>query len=427
MARFDRRHALILLLALVYSLVVWRALTLPAGADVKARGSLHGDSYSDLNTLSAIRHYYDQGFAASCGLPVHQYDGPQTPAEQRKVYLHYPALPDMIGGGLAVLLGTPREAPLRLATALLSLLFAGLLWLLARRVAPDPAWAAAILALWLASNYFIFWADSLHKHQYEEAAKAAFLLLAWRYYEGSRSWGLLAACAAVYVLAANVSFEPIVYLAVVSVGWSWVYEGRIISRFTVAMGLAAVAGFGLHLLQNWCWLGGWEAVWQDTRGAFMLRTVGEAHGEQTSELARGLTFIDYMSLPLSWFNRVERTYLVPGWALVALTLLCGRQLWRERRRDALLLLTLFLASIAWSLAMTQHYKVHAFTARHFALWAGLTVAWLGPLYVRRLRDDWASGNILRRTGHALLLHYVAGMALSQHVLDWFRYGWLHGS
>ena len=412
------------LLAVVYSVIGWRAVWIPTETASKARDSLHGDAYSDRNTLSAIRHYVDQGLGASCGLPVHNYSGPETPLSERKVYLHYPALPDLLGAAVAYGVQSSDEVPLRVGMALCSLLFAGLLLGLARRLQADPVWAWAVAGLWFASNYFVFWADSLHKHQYEEAAKAAFLLLAWRYYGSGRSTGWLLACALLYVLAANLSFEPIVYLAVVSVGWAWIYDGHPLSRFSCAMGVAALAGFGLHLLQVWCWLGSWDAVWADVEGAFRLRTLGEAHGQQLSELDRGLGWRDYLALPFSWLNRIERAYLIPGWTLLLLVLGTGRQLWREQPQRARLLGVLFLASIAWSLTLTQHYVVHAFTARHFVLWAGVAVAWLGPYYVQRLRADWSGQHLGWKLVHVGLVGYTLAMAITQHLIDYFRYGWL---
>jgi hypothetical protein len=279
------------------------------------------------------------------------------------------------------------------------------------------------VCIMLLSNYFIFWADNLHKHQYEELLKWLFVgLMYWYYEHEKKSLGALLGLLVIYVVSANISFEPIVYLAIVTVGFAIIYDRTIFTKETILLGLTAVLGFGLHMLQNYYYLGSIDLVIQDMSNAATLRTVGT--NTEVSDLGRSLTWVDFANIPNLIQMRIERVFLIPGFAFFVFVYLAFRKLRQDEPKILRILIVLLIASLSWGFVMTQHFTVHCFTIRQWGLFYALVLGFGLPeywtLYQTKIKQSkkWL-------TLHYLFMGYILAMALSQHVYDYFRYGILY--
>jgi hypothetical protein len=347
-----------------YIFIIFKAFTVPAIDGDFRRNSFSGDAYSDVNTLSAIRYYHDYGFLKSCGLPVHGYSSIGDTIY--KVYTHYPALPDILGGLYSIILDNDFEPWLRMGPILLSIFWCWIMGLVLIRLLPNKEWLLPAWLLIIYSGYFIPWADTLHKHMYEEALKWLYVLILLNYFQNGENWKWLLAAMLVFIAEINISFEPVTWMAVFTLGCSLYYQRTIFSRLAIACGFSAILGFFLHLLQNYFWFGSWDLVIQDLQQAFLMRTIGE-----NAEIAdKVLSTMDYIKMPFDIINRLERLYWIPGFALLLL-LWDGVKLFSKEGKS--LLIVLALSSISWFLAMPQHGLVHAFTGRHFGILIGVLI------------------------------------------------------
>jgi hypothetical protein len=377
-------------------------------------------------------YFVDHGFQKTAALPVHNYNGDSLQGGQPDVYTHYPAFPDVVLGGWAHLIGTTQPAKLRLLPVLLSLNWFALIFKLYQRMLPDPrgAWLGAVLLV--LSNYFLFWADSLHRPMYDELFKFGFVLGLFTYYEdyprGERPGWLLAVLALLFVLTVNNAYDPALYLAITVAGFAWVYDRHLLTRETLILATAAIAGFFLHLYQVKLYAGSWAGAWEDLSSAFLYRTTGAAGSaeqmhQQQVELQRELSWLDYPRLIWLWLNRIERYLFLPGWAFVPLAVLGLRRIRRERHRIYQLAMVLLIATFAWTFLMAQQTLIHAFNTRHLGLLFGLVVGYGLLEYAPIVSRHWRQRHRPWMAFHVLFIGYMIVMALSQQVYDVFvRYG-----
>ncbi|MBK0402907.1 hypothetical protein I5M27_07905 [Adhaeribacter sp. BT258] len=411
----------LILFIFCFSLIGWRIIFVPLYNSEGGRNFIRGDHFSEINTHSALQYFYDHGFNVSKWLPVHNYESGKADT-QYDIYTHYPALPDILAGFYAKILDTTNPQWLRIFPMLISVGWFFLIFHMLSRMLPDKKAAFLSAAIIVLSNYFLAWADNLHKHMYEEVLKWLFVYGLYLYYQRNRPVWLLGVLCLVYIAAANVSMEPILFLAVVVVGFSIIYSRNIFTRETIVLGLAAVAGFGLHFYQNILLFGSFQAALKDMTDAVALRTVGQA-ADTHNELKRTLNWQDYAIIPLKWLNRIERYFLIPGFALLLLSYLGLRKLKVEDKQMFRIVLVLLLAGLSWSVAMSQHFLVHVFTTRNIGLFYGFIVGYGLVAYWPLLQKAWQEKNRLHQGFHVLFIGYVAFMALSQQVWDlYIKYG-----
>lgn len=414
----SQKRLLWIFFILIFGWIIYRALVVDMYTSVKARDSIHGDAYSDVNTHSAIKYFADFGFSKSSYLPVHQYLGDKNEANI-KVYTHYPALPDILAGFYAYITGTTDEATLRIFPVILSVGFFFLIFQVLWKLTGSIQEALLAGLLVAGSNYFMFWADNLHKHLYEELFKWIFLFCLYQYYSGGKNKLLFFIAWIFFVANTNISFEPVTYLAVLTVGLSWIFERKIISFETVLMATAPFVGFGLHLWQNVDHFGSLDLALKDLTSAANMRATGE--GE--NELKRSLNWTDYVKIPYMWSYRIERFFLIPGIALAVFGYFAWKK-WTLKKNTRLkeLLIVFIIATLSWNFAMTQHSVVHAFTTKHAGLLFAL-IAGTGVLaYREKLLADWKRGIWYPKVLHVIFCGYIIVMALSQQVWDLVRYG-----
>ncbi len=446
MFKSQRRLWVTLVLALVLALIIvgLRSQLILADDAAGGRSFQRGDGYSDLNTLSAVRYFYDHGLWTSKLRPMHNYD-PDLGVTEATPYLHYPALPDVLHGMFARWIGSTDQRDLRWFPLALSFFGAIALWFFLRQQMryywgsisnssfasqSDLEFADRAAALsWvilLTSNYFMAWADGLHKHPYEEITK-------WLYFAGLlthyqrlqspspdessfRSLGRIFGLAVLAFLTGHASFEPIVFLAVVTVGLSMIFERswrRVFAPINFVLGAAFVASFISHLYLNALYLGSWSLALTDLHEALSVRT-----GD-----------VNLLKLPWVALERIERYFHITGFAFLILGIFMFRDLrsatptsprLREFRQLTYVLLA---ASLSWYLIMKQHAAVHHFVGKQ----SGLLVGWIvGPallFYALRVQNDWRRGKLGLRMFHVLFILYMTAMAVTQQILVlWWDFG-----
>lgn len=294
---------------------------------------------------------------------------------------------------------------------------------------PDKKWALIAGSIIVLSNYFIAWADNLHKHLYEEFYKWLYVFLLYLYYEAKAPGKIrLAILALVFFIIANVSFDGILYAAVVTVGFSIIYNKSILTKEVFVLGLAATLGFGFHLLQNIFYFGSIQSAIADLKNAFFQRTAGETQAGYINELGRPVYWYDRIALiGLYWPNRIERFFLVPGWAMIIIGAMCFRTVKKNNPKLFKILLCLCVATFSWSLLMVQHTLVHIFNTRHIGLFYALMLGCCLPIYFNKLKQAFSPGApVYLKIFHGGLLIYIFAMVLSQQVFDlYIRYGFAY--
>ena len=386
------------------------------------RNAIHGDGYSDINTYSAAMFFKDSGYTKSCFLPMFYYADNKGIHPEPAIYTHYPAVPDILAGSYAKLFDTRSEKTLRLSPVMLSLLFFLIIFYALQQIIPEKKSALISSLVIVLSNYFIFWGDNLHKHLYEELLKWLYTIGLWNYYRNARynKW-LLAGLAICYVIETNVSFEPVVYLAIVTVGIGYIHTRRLLLPENLLLLLMPVAGFAIHLYQNYCWFGSWPIVINDFKDAAVLRTKGG--NDIRNELQRNIQFKDFLNIPFIFLNRIERFFLFPGYAMLIFGYLAWQQ-WKNQPQLRQLMLVLLIATLSWSVLMTQHFTVHAFTGRHAGLLYALIIGTGLMAYEQLFRKHISEKKITYMLLHVLFIGYNLVMLISQQVLDIFKYGFL---
>jgi len=407
-----------------YTVIISRVLNISMYDESKGRDFYHGDGYSDINAHSTGMYMHDYGFLKSKALPAWSYTGNKD-TSQVSFYTHYPALPDFLTGVYAKSFNTKNERVIRIIPVMLSVVFAVLIFHVLNIFYQDKTLASISGCILLLSNYFIFWADNLHKHQYEEMLKWLFVGLIYVYYEGKKQQtGMFIALIIVFIINANISFEPIVYMAIVTLGFAIVYDKTIFSKETILLGLSAVIGFSVHLMQNYFYLGSIPLVIDDMFNAVTLRTVGVSNGSIENELNRGLTWMDVVNIPNLIQMRIERVFLIPGPAFFVFTYLAFKKVKAENRNFYKILFVLLIASISWLFVMTQHATVHCFTIRHFGIFYALVIGIGLKAYYELYYSKIKFSKVLLAL-HYIFWGYIVVMAFSQQFYDYFRYGILY--
>jgi len=415
-----------------YTLVIWRIVQVPLYDWDQGRNFIHGDGNSDRNVHSTAMFYKDFGIVeGSCLLPVFRYTGDgdtcasATNLGDSYFYTHYPALPDILGATYGYILDTKSDQWIRIFPVLLSVVFFFFIIKFCKHFIEDNSAAFYSTLIILLSNYFIAWADNLHKHLYEELIKWVFIYLLYDYYQKGKPKKNLIWMIVLYIVVSNISFEPILYLAVVSIGFCWIYERKILNWETVALGAASVFGVGIHLYQNYLFFGhSWQAVADDMLGSLSERTMG-VDGNLKSDRGK-VALTEYLEIPFLWFNRLERVYLIPGWAILVFAVLTMKKYYQENRKFYYACLTIFIATISWSLLMSQHFLVHLFTARHWGIWVALMSGVGIVQYLKIVKADFAGTRWYMKTLHVVFIGYIMVMVLSQQVFDlYLKNGFLY--
>lgn len=407
-----KRKIVFALFIFCFSLILTRAYFIHFDDNDGGRSFIFGDGYSDINTYSAIRYFHQFGFLESNFRPMHVYSTPEQ-KKDAKAYTHYPALPDVLMGGWSVLTNSENEFVMRLFPMLLSVFFFFFIFYFLDYWLPNENAAFISGILLVISNYFIAWADTFHKHTFEEVFKWLFVHGILYFFLKRRSLGLLVVLFAASILYANISFEVIVFFAAFSIVMSAYFESglkKILSPMNVSLGLGFVLGFALHFYLNMKYYGDFQLAKSDLWGAFLERT-----NQCDNATICGMTLLDYIKMPLTYLSRIERFYIIPGFAVVYLAYLALSKMKTDDLDRYRIGVALLVASLSWAIVMKQHAWVHVFTCKQ----SGIFWAWISGYGIVEYIEKYQRGRsqLKYKILHYLFLFYVLGMFVTQQVKD----------
>jgi Dolichyl-phosphate-mannose-protein mannosyltransferase len=416
------KKILIIAVIFAYALIAFRAVTISRVNSGSGRNSIFGDGFSDNNTISAARFFQEYGFLKTYFLPVHNYEAVRN-GEKPFVYKHYPALPDILAGAYAIVLHSADERVLRIFPFLISLLLLFLIYKTLRKLIPDERFMIGVIALVL-SNYFIAWADNLHKHLYESLIEWAYFFVLIKHHEAACKKGkYLVLLSILMLLGVNISFETPVFIGALTLGFAIFLQRKVFTKETVILGIMLLAGFSLHFWQNTEYLGSPRAAFEDLKKTFVTRATGIDMGDGV-ERKFGLT--DLWQVPVYSLNRMERYFVLPGWLMVFWSFFSLPKLKQEEPRTFKIILALFLASISWFVVMSQHSVIHPFTIRHVGPLYAVCLSYFLPGFLADVKRHWQDKNRWRTVLDVLVIIYGGGMFLTQTILDlYLRNGFLY--
>ncbi len=391
-----------------FLIILTRVLLVPIDDIKGGRTFWRGDDYSEKGSVSASHYWHDYGYWETKFRPMYGYV--QGDKASASAYLHYPPIADLITSVYIGIFGSDLRVA-RIPPMVLSLIFMIVLALLLQFLFKDPKLALLSLLLTLPANYFLAWADNLYSHMLSEFSKVAFVAVLYLHYNGKKTWGPILPLALASVLLANISLHLIVYCAFTAVGFSMFYRTgikRIFALENILLGAGFVSGLALHVYLNRLYLGSWEATLADIRSIFHVRGV--------------LPLAEKLELPWTAVNRIERYFLIPGWALLVFFVYFLKS--TVARPDLQKLSWILLVSgLAWYAVMPQHASVHSYMTREMGLFI-LLVSGIGvSAYAANVKAKWKLWGWPLKSLNVLFLVYVVAMAITQQVLPmWLKHG-----
>lgn len=222
---------------------------------------LSSDCGSDMSSYIGGKNFADHGFVRLRFLGVHQ---PGGLSDTPPYYLHYPPLAEVLNGVLQSI-GIRDVIALRVIHGFIFVI--GTVFLYAA-FGPVIGHFAALcgISILATTTLFLEYSTSIHTHAYNMLYMGMFFFFFFRGLLREKSTAAWVACWVVLFLNSLTSFEFILYPFVFASVYILV-EGKIgrYWRLLLILGLAPVAGVGLHFLQN-CWAIGWTAAIADKMG-----------------------------------------------------------------------------------------------------------------------------------------------------------------
>lgn len=397
-----------------FILVIFRLLNVSVYDTSRARADLNGDGYSDINTISSAKYFNDSGFINTAFLPVHDY---YPELKQTNAYTHYPAIPNVFCGFYTYIFNSYKEPLLRIIPALLSILFFFFIFKVIKTITQSNIAALCGGLVLVLANYYIAWADNLHQHLYGEFLKWIYFYLLYNYYIKNKSWTYFIPMLLIMVLEVNISFEQPVFLGILTLGFSIIFRKKVFSFETISAASFVIIGFGLHILQNTVYFNSLPMAIDDMKSAFMLRTAGVELTVQKSEAEFGIKTI--FEIPFNWFNRMERFYLFPGWAILIIGIIALKDLRKTNKELYQIIWAVFFASIGWSILMAQHGYVHSFTNKHFSIFYALLSAISIPVFYENFKNSITQKNKRNIAFYTLLSLYALVMFITQQAIPYY--------
>ena len=401
----SRRFITILVFIFCYSLIIFRWYHIPISDTVsEARIGVYGDAFSSRNVYSSAMWFKDMGYAKTKALPVFNYTGNFNPSGV-EVYTHYPPLPDILGGVYARAANTRDPYTIALFPLILSIVFFFFLQRALQKIIPDPKAAFISWVLLVISCYFICWADDLHQHLYTELLKWVYIYVLYRYFtEQKKRWMMPVLCI-IYFIQSWLTFESIPFLAIVTAGFFIIFTKKLFTPACFILLLMPVLGVALHLVQNYLYLGNWQAVAEDMKNAFLKRTIGE----QDNELGRAVHSYDFLKMWASefWF-RMGRMFSLTAVSFVIISALALQHLYKQHRTHFKMAIVFFLAGIAWIFVMPQHAVVHTFTIKHIGVFVAFVSGYGLVRYFDVLKKHFIKGPLYWKFIHVAFMIYTIG-------------------
>jgi hypothetical protein len=413
----------ILIFVFCYALIIFRWRNIPiADTTTEARVGVYGDAFSSRNVHSSAMWFKDMGYRKTKGLPVFNYTGNfnQTDIE---VYTHYPPLPDILGGVYARILNTKDPYKIAIFPILLSILFFFLLQIVLQKILPDPKVAFLSWVLLVISCYFICWADDLHQHLYTEFLKWLYIYILYRYFtELKKNWMLPALCG-IYFIQSWLTFESIPFLAIITAGFFFIFNKKIITPACFLLLSMPVLGFALHFFQNFLYFGNWHDVIADMKGALLKRTIGE----MDNELGRVVHSYDFLKMWAyeCWF-RIGRMFSLPAISFIIIVAFALKKMYNEQRIHFKIAIIFFIAGIAWIFVMPQHAVVHTFTIKHLGVFIAFVSGYGLIQYSHLLKKHFSKKSVYWKIAHILFIIYtIGGFIYNQGYYVYLKFGFAY--
>jgi hypothetical protein len=323
---------------------------------------LYNPSYfTDLLTLIASENFLEHGFTTLKFLPVFD---PQIDPGNIAFYTHYPPL-SVIFNALLMKTGISSLPLLRLFPILAGALFL-LFWIRTVRLLVDET-AAYISGLFIVtSSLFTKWLPSLFCYSYD------YLLVSigvYAFLRACRSTDVpaqkryLALCWVSTWIQSLMSFEFILFLQTFYFGYALLYRPKLPRSFLFALPTAPLAGFALHLFQNFLVLG--PAAVTDLASAFMART----QGMQAESSFGMLRYAELLGLRiLRWYGLLPVALI--SW-LVVHFLTEKTETTSTLRGHLRVLLLFFVCGAAWFIIFMEHSFVHFHELRQWLFFYAL--------------------------------------------------------
>ena len=404
----------------VFSFIIFRAANISC-SQVTLRSSGEGDGPTEIAVVSAVKYFTDFGFWASKLRPIHGY-AVNRETKDVHAYTHYPAGPDLTTALWVKLSGVKTEFGYRILPILLSVfLFFFIYWSLEKYLKNKQS-AFLSASLIVLSNYFLAWADNIHKFLYEEVFKWVGVYLIFLYFDKTR---IKTKTLRIFYLISlffisfwlmNLSFETPVYFGILVLTLALFYEKKFYkSPICWVVFLGSLLGFFTHFGLNVLYYESFDLAYNDLLTAFHRRTGNCAAGAECF-----VSSLDFLKIPLIFLNRFEHYFLVPGGAVLYFAYLSLLRFKNENIFIFKFSLATILATLSWYFVMPQHAQVHSFVGRQAAIAFGLFV---GPgimEYRNIFLNHMRKGMSLRlATFHLILFSYVFGMAITQQI--WHTY------
>ncbi len=384
----------------LFSIAGIRAVKIKA-TDASARSYMHGDGPSDLDAMSSIQYFYDHGFIKSWFRPMLNYQPGVTSGE---AYTHSPALPNVLWGFGARLVNNPSETASRILPILFSVLWFFLIFQFFSSIIPNPKAAVLSSLILVSSSYFALWTDSLHKGALEEIFRLLYVWGLISYYrtravQKEKANYILFGLFFVGALISNTSLETVPFCAVFTIALAIIYQGswkKVFTLPTFILGGGFVFGFALHMHLNALYYGGWDAAIRD------MITAGAKRSGQCGDASYcGLAIKEVLLAPISFVNRIERHFLIPGWALIFFAAWALKSFKVNQPELYKVGIALLIASPAWFFLMPQHALVHHFVARNWGLFYGFVIGTGLLIYKDMVISHWK-----QKRKRILALHFV---------------------
>ncbi len=368
---FLKKHSIVLGLfcCIILFFIIYRAW-LPSNRF--NRGHLDGDSYSEKNVLCAGEHFFKKGFIKCRFLPIHK-KGPL--GENTQYYTHYPPLPDIINGFLRMG-GFQSIFSFRLFSVFLSIVMLTMLYLLIKVLFNDALIALIGTIYTGMTPYFLFFADNLQQHLYNELFVVGAILCFILFDKKLEKIYIIWTCFFVFLLSLT-SFEYIIYLLIFFWGYYFIFRRDWPIKYLLIFSSSIFCGLFLHFAQNVWALGGIKEAFFDLKTAFYHRTIGKVLVNSAAglldhsldkEVMKG--FIPEIIRRIDYFFSINIVILLSS--LFSLQFLCAK---RENLKFYYKILgLLFFCGISWWIFFVQHTVIHAFTGRHIMLFIVLLVS-----------------------------------------------------
>lgn len=417
--KFYQRKTFWLVIIFAYAVIFFRWHAISIHDEGYGRSWYYGDGFSGRNVESAAKFYLDSGFVRNYSLPTYYYT--DTIQNNNSVYTHYPPMSEWIGGVFASITGHWEGKYIALLPILLSFLLVIVIYKFLSEILNDDKASFISGSLLILSLYFIGYVDDIHQHLYVELSKWSFVYLWWRYLKFNTSHVYILVLWCLYFIMCMLSFEPYIYIAILTLGFSVVLQKKWLSWQMVVIASAPIIAFGLRLYLNTLHLGSFEAMLADMKGAFINRTGGDSNW---SELGHAMTLNDYLFLlPKTRFNRLGHFYILPTITLIYVGFLGLKSIYSKNKELFRLSMVIYVACISWIFVMPQHALIHVFTLKHMAILMGIIIG-VGILqYLEILKKHFAEKKYSFLLAHSVFISYsIVYVAINTVYLLYLKFG-----